>query len=1545
MNQQASSHPHPGQSPQMGVPTQQANQAQVVYPQVSQAPRHSTPTFYAPTMSQNIRQQTPQPRQPLSMGSSPAQTYQMQPPMYQVQGPHYMAATPTPTQIYVPPGVPMQYNPRMVSQQGQTHYTITAPSQPQQFGMQPSPASYYQQPTQPNNPPIYYSNNVTGQQRPMATPTPQAPKREKKILVISDPDTGKVINEAMIGNKASTPPLAGENTSDTPPAQPPTSNTAIAAQFAAQVAATLNHTTKTPPKSEEVIDQTMADVKPVVKDDHMENESGDNLQSAPTNQTEKAPVEAVQPSPIIKETKPPQAREPSPAVVPQQPERPTIVVTPEPEPSPPRTIKENAPVASRPIEKQTPVSKQKVETVVKEEVAIEPTPVVAEPARVATEPARVATEPARVATEPARVATEPARVVAEPTRTASPAAPTPKPAAPVVKASPEPEFKTPEPVSKVVKQPVEQSQAPAAAQAATRAATSADVNNVDDKPVVQPVQPAKPPAPVEPPAPVPDQVEIKVVEKVPQEPIVQNGKNEDDRTDEAKENDKNAAEDSDAREPIKNKTELKYKYREDQWSPINTEGKKSYDRDFLLNLQFVSDSMSKPNKLPRLPDVILDKPATKGAAKNIGGDVHLRPGGMVDFTPSFFKASGSDNRGRPGGGGGRESMGRRSGQRGGDNKTPRKIINISVQQDIKLHHAESAWKPTHSAPAAEETNVNEELYKKTRGILNKLTPQKFKTLVAQIMELEIDTETKLRNVIDLIFDKALDEPGFSVAYANMCKCLQPLKVPAENPTKEGEKATFRKLLITRCQREFEKEKENANSEEREKKIQEIKSIEDEPKRKLALEEFDYAELKAKRRTLGNIRFIGELFKLKMLVEPIMHDCIVKLLKSNDQESYECLCRLLSTIGKDIDHEEAKPMIDQYITQMQKIVDQKKTCSRVRFMLQDVMELRRNMWVPRREDNNPRTIDQIHKEVEREDAERAMLLQQFNHQQKQGGGQGNRNMRGGRGSSQGQTPQKQADDGWNTVGAKTSRAPLDPSKLRLTKQKVDDNIQLGPGGGMSRFSGWGRGSSGGGNAAKQQEPERPTTPANRFSALSGGAGGPPAGVQPNESEQRGRPSMGRGGQTPGRGSDQRSKTPQNTPRGGKRPSEDREAALAAVRNMGVPPNQVNTGDRVSSRDNSRNRDVIPPAADTSKQMTVEEMEKKTKSILDEFLHIQDKKEAILCIEELRSPQTISTFVYTALNHVLERSQQARRQTGMLIHDVVKSGAVSVDSYVKGLQEILEFADDMEIDIPKIWNYLAELIGPMIQDSSVPLLFLKDAFQPLLRCNKAGKLAAAVLHDASTRLGHHTVAELWKASGLQWSDFLAPGHSRTEFIKQNSLEFTVDSDTPLSPTVRQPLAIVKQELRRLIEKNISNEQIFDWISSSVGEPQCREPQFIRALMRAVCNSAIKGSLPNISYELKEIKDRQLLLQRYLDHQPTLELQALYELQALVHELEHPPGLLRNIFDTLYDEDIISEDAFNQWEASEDPAEQEGKGVARKSVVQFFTWLREADEEAES
>lgn len=51
----------------------------------------------------------------------------------------------------------------------------------------------------------------------------------------------------------------------------------------------------------------------------------------------------------------------------------------------------------------------------------------------------------------------------------------------------------------------------------------------------------------------------------------------------------------------------------DQWSPLNQEGKKQYDRGFLL--QFQPDCTSKPQGLPDIPDIVLEKVCYDGMVK------------------------------------------------------------------------------------------------------------------------------------------------------------------------------------------------------------------------------------------------------------------------------------------------------------------------------------------------------------------------------------------------------------------------------------------------------------------------------------------------------------------------------------------------------------------------------------------------------------------------------------------------------------------------------------------------------------------------------------------------------------------------------------------------------------------------------------------------------------------------------------------------------------------------------------------------------------------
>ncbi|POV98577.1 hypothetical protein PSHT_13970, partial [Puccinia striiformis] len=76
--------------------------------------------------------------------------------------------------------------------------------------------------------------------------------------------------------------------------------------------------------------------------------------------------------------------------------------------------------------------------------------------------------------------------------------------------------------------------------------------------------------------------------------------------------------------------------------------------------------------------------------------------------------------------------------------------------------------------------------------------------------------------------------------------------------------------------------------------------------------------KAKQQDLGLVRFIGELDKLNMFTERIIHKCIKKLRSNIDapeEEDIESLSRLMMTVGGLLDHEKAISHMNIYFSRM------------------------------------------------------------------------------------------------------------------------------------------------------------------------------------------------------------------------------------------------------------------------------------------------------------------------------------------------------------------------------------------------------------------------------------------------------------------------------------------------------------------------------------------------------------------------------------------------------------------------------------------------------
>jgi translation initiation factor 4G len=312
---------------------------------------------------------------------------------------------------------------------------------------------------------------------------------------------------------------------------------------------------------------------------------------------------------------------------------------------------------------------------------------------------------------------------------------------------------------------------------------------------------------------------------------------------------------------------------------------------------------------------------------------------------------------------------------------------LTAGMEIKaIQTSATGWKPrslvqTQSvtgaagpAPGAPTHMDPDMVQRKVKSALNKMTPEKFDKIADQILAIAAQSKDEqdgrtLRQVIQLTFEKATDEAHWASMYAKFCKrMLETMSPDIKDESildKNGNVVSggnlFRKYLLNRCQEEFERGwkidlPEKPEGEKGEEKTEEAVMLSDEY----------YIAAAAKRRGLGLVQFIGELYKLSMLTERIMHECVKKLVDYTgipDEAEVESLTKLLKTIGANLDStEKGKPMMDVYFTRIQSMIDTPDLPSRLRFMLMDIVDLRRARWVSKEANKGPKTLDEIKAEV-------------------------------------------------------------------------------------------------------------------------------------------------------------------------------------------------------------------------------------------------------------------------------------------------------------------------------------------------------------------------------------------------------------------------------------------------------------------------------------------------------------------------------------------------------------------------------------------------------
>lgn len=651
---------------------------------------------------------------------------------------------------------------------------------------------------------------------------------------------------------------------------------------------------------------------------------------------------------------------------------------------------------------------------------------------------------------------------------------------------------------------------------------------------------------------------------------------------------------------------------------------------------------------------------------------------------------------------------------------------------------------------------------------------------------------------------------FSQTYAELCRILAQIRVPINN--EPGKFINFRTMLLTRCQREFDSD--YSQNIQYEKLVAEAEACTDELKKKELKEIADDKLWRAKRRSLGNIRFIGELFKLKMLTEGIMNDCIERLLKQEtDEENLECLCKLLTTIGKELDKPVNVNKMKNYFDKLDKISKKKDTVSaRIRFMIMDVIDLRKSQWISRRKDNAPKKIDEIRKEAEEEQLRQEAEYAKQAQLDKQRQGQGQKGVKFQQSQQNVSRSTSMDSEAFHARSNKAQNGSM-ASKIKDVKQITNKNLNgdftLGPGGGTG-FS-W-------------SKPKLPAAEATGASAAPLPQSSSFSWNKPKvtESQSSSRLSMDSSA------SIKQDRQIQNVKR------------MDSVESKGsAPSSQASSRETSQSRASSRASESTTSVLNTDKLQkayTSDQIDRKTANLLDEYSQHRNVSEALKDIEEFRpvDPEQYSEFVEKVILTSLERNESIRSSLGLLFNTALKEKKLEQKHFEEGLKRVIEIAEDMAIDIPKISTYLSQTIAPLFNENT-SVSFLQYVFEPIMESRICADMIAETLHNASNRLGHSSIADIFKSSGLNLNQFLKGVDSPSEYIKEKNLQWIL-GNRERTQSASISAESYESRLNQILENRLENEIIFDKIETEFAEADYHSRVFIRALVISVCNSCL-------------------------------------------------------------------------------------------------------------
>ncbi|CAF1064198.1 unnamed protein product [Adineta steineri] len=836
-----------------------------------------------------------------------------------------------------------------------------------------------------------------------------------------------------------------------------------------------------------------------------------------------------------------------------------------------------------------------------------------------------------------------------------------------------------------------------------------------------------------------------------------------------------------------------------------------------------------------------------------------------------------------------------------------------------------------------------------RSILNELTPQTYAKLLQKLDRLELDRYERLEGLMDMLFSKAVEESEYCFMYAALCKHFQRKQVTVPSP--DGQMVTHycRQILLTRCQTKFETDYRQDIDYDRRKK--EVDAITDEKRQKEAAEDLEEAFFKARRRYLGNILFIGELFKLGMLPQAIMLDCMDYLLERKaDEENLEFLCKFLRIIGKELDTKftymgsQNRKKLEKNYSELENIVAQRQTSARARFRIQDLMDLRKANWVARIAEAKPMKTDGIHEQErikrgqQERDQERDRQQRRDRHRNNLGGGGGGNN------------PQQYTE----SHGSPGSGIKQQPNRMN------DDRT-------MSRFSD---------NSVGQYQTSGKRNPTTTLNLAPQFTWSKPSTTEKKPEDDRA--NMNRTGKPPSGSSQQynnksKTATPPGTPgyMTQRQPSREltRENPVELLRRTASAskevPNANNTSmtdsrnssrnvSREQSRESSLNKVSATSASTTTaaaanNSFDEEKTTARVHSLIEEYTEYysdNNNRFVLKAVEDLSDFCTSNTnqqaiIVRELFTNVLEGKPRARKAIGHLLDMTLQKNLISDQSFLSGLKMLIEVVPDYIVDISLVWQYIGEILGAFISGSSLNILLLKSIL-PLIPDEVSKQLFQYIIRYAVEFSSKSRVQTNWQSVNISLNDLFESNSIDSSFLNEyNWLSDSTGSNKENNlPRANSQLVTLFESVNDQ-DSAVPDAEIIKYIRE---EMNSKDKFYIRTIVLSYLETCLINRGQQIKIQEDIAKKRMTVLNGIIEHKPEAELQAVYAIQNFVSKLEHPPKMAQLLFDIFYDEECVSEDTFYEWLNQPDQSEIEEHSIVAVSTKDFFDWLQQRETEGE-